>query len=84
MAPDPKADRDLETTPSAVTGAWTMESHEKWVAETVALLMAKAAVTGIFFADLSDAAPHRYPNAGLFAADGTPKPVWSRLDAIAR
>jgi hypothetical protein len=84
MAPDPKADRDLETTPSALGGAWTTESHEQWLAETVALLMAKAAVTGIFFADVSDATPHRYPNAGLFGADGKPKPAWSRLEAIAR
>jgi hypothetical protein len=84
MQPDPKADADLEPTPSALTGAWTTESHEKWMAETVALLMAKAAVTGIFFSDLSDATPHRYPNAGLFDAQGNPKPAWSRLESIAR
>jgi hypothetical protein len=83
MDHDPLAHGDLETTRSALTGVWTNETHERWLEEAVALLMAKAAVTGIFFAHLSDATPHRYPSAGLFAADGRPKPVWSRLEAVA-
>jgi hypothetical protein len=82
MAADPKADRDLEVTASAPGGDWNAAAQEKWLAESVGLLMAKAAVTGVFIADLSDAFPHRYPNAGLFAADGSPKPAWSRLEAI--
>jgi hypothetical protein len=84
MGADSKADADLEVTASAPTGSWTPDAQEKWLAEAVGLLMAKASVTGVFVADLHDAVPHHYPNAGLFAADGSPKPAWSRFEAIAK
>jgi len=83
MRPDPAADQDLEATESAPGGPWTSAAQEKWLAESAALLMAKPAVTGVFASHLSDAIPHRYPNAGMFDSEGQPKPVWSRLEAIA-
>jgi len=84
MEVDPNADADLEVTSSAPGGIWTPAAQEQWLAEATSLLMAKAAVTGVFIDDLSDAVPHTYPNAGLFAADGSPKPAWSRLEAVAK
>jgi hypothetical protein len=83
MEPDPKADSDLEATLAAPAGPWTPAAHEKWLVEAASLLMAKSVVTGVFFADLSDSIPHRYPRAGLFGADGGPKPAWSRLETVA-
>jgi len=81
---DPKAEADLEATPSAPGGDWTPDAQEKWLAETTSLLLAKPAVTGVFLANLSDALPHRYPNAGILDHDTRPKPAWSRLETIAR
>ncbi len=83
MEIDPAAEADLEPTASAPGGAWTPDAQEKWLAEAVGLLLAKPAVTGVFMSHLSDAFPHRYPNAGLLTADGLPKPAWSRLESIA-
>ena len=84
MSADPLADGDLEPTPSAPEGDWSPDAQEKWLADTVGLLLAKPAVTGVFATHLSDGLPHRFPNAGLHAADGSPKPAWSRLESLAR
>jgi hypothetical protein len=39
----------------------------------VRLLMAKPAVTGIFWSHFDDGRPHQYPHAGLVRPDGNPK-----------
>jgi len=84
MEVDRTGDDDLEVTSSAPAGAWTPAAQEEWLSETAALLMAKPAVTGVFISHLSDAIPHYYPNAGIIAADGIPKPAFARLEAMPR
>ena len=84
MELDRSAKADLEATASAPGGPWTEADQEQWLAESVGLLLAKPAVTGVFMSHLSDALPHRYPNAGLLRADGQPKPAWARLGAVAK
>ncbi|WP_197453325.1 endo-1,4-beta-xylanase [Caulifigura coniformis] len=84
MEVDSAGDDDLEVIPSAPAGAWTPAAQEKWLTETASLLIAKPAVTGVFISHLSDAIPHYYPNAGIIAADGTPKPAFASLKAMPR
>lgn len=73
--PDPLADPDLEVDRPAWDTAWDDSTQAQRALEIVRLLMAKPAVTGVFWSHFQDAAPHRYPQAGLLRPDGTPKPV---------
>ncbi len=84
MDADAAAQADLEATATSPAGAWTEADQEQWMAESIGLLLAKPAVTGVFVSHLSDALPHRYPQAGLLRNDGSAKPVWNRMGALAR
>jgi hypothetical protein len=52
--------------------------------EVVELMLAKQAVQGILWNQLSDAFPHQYPNAGLFGANGEKRPLVDRWLALRR
>lgn len=81
--PDPQAEPDLETDDTGWGGAWTESTQAARASELVRLLMAKPAVTGVFWAHYHDAASHRFPHAGLIRADGAPKPVWEIIRSAA-
>lgn len=53
-----------------------------WGARWVSLAVAKPFVRSVKWLQPTDAAPHIYPNGGLFRADSSPKPIFSRLQAI--
>ena len=60
----------------------TPESQREWINRHVPLLLAKNVVQVVLWNQLSDAAPHHYPHAGLFDADEKPKPALETLKKI--
>jgi hypothetical protein len=48
----------------------------------VSLLLAKPAVHGIIWNELSDAKPHGFPHGGLLDAQDRPKPALASLTKI--
>jgi hypothetical protein len=80
--PDPHAEGELEVAGSVWREPCSEEAQAKWTASFVPLLMAKPAVTGVYWAHFSDAQRHRLPHAGLTKADGTPKPALQVLHQL--
>ena len=62
--------------------AWTPERQEDRARRMVSLLLAKPAVHGIIWNELSDAKPHGYPHGGLLDAQDRPKPALASLTNI--
>ena len=62
---------------------WSEDAQAQWFEENVPLFMAKDYIVGILWSHFSDAGVHRFPSAGLLRQDGTPKPAYERLKAIA-
>ncbi|MBW3540083.1 MAG: endo-1,4-beta-xylanase [Planctomycetes bacterium] len=81
---DPACHEDLEVDAVDTSDEWTEESQAEWVDLYVPMLMSKQIVVGIHWTHFTDAAPHHFPNAGLFRPDGTPKPALSRLTGYQR
>ncbi|MES2790301.1 MAG: endo-1,4-beta-xylanase [Planctomycetota bacterium] len=77
--PDPQANCDLEVEPSNWKHGWSEESQAEWIDSYLPLLIAKPAVTGVFWNHLSDASPHIFPHAGLINAAGHVKPGLQRI-----
>ena len=73
--PDDAADSDLEVAGSVWREPCSEEAQAKWIATYLPLLIAKPAVTGVYWSHWSDGQRHRLPHAGLLRADGTPKPA---------
>ncbi len=71
--PDPLADQELEVDAPACGTNWSEQAQADWIGAFVPLLMAKPAVTGVYWSHFSDAVPHRFPHAGLLDATGRPK-----------
>lgn len=71
--PDPLADPQLALESNGWKSPWSEEAQAEWIDTYLPLLIAKQAVTGIYWSHLSDAAPHDFPNAGLLDASGRPK-----------
>lgn len=76
---DPLSNCDLEVEPSNWKYPWSEEAQAEWIDLYLPLLIAKPAVTGVFWNHLSDASPHIFPFAGLINAAGTPKPALQRI-----
>ena len=55
-----------------------------WGARWLALGLAKPFVRSVTWMQASDSLPHLYPHAGLFRADGTPKPLFPWLQSLRR
>ena len=54
------------------------------VEQLVSLMLAKPSVSGVIWTQLSDAQPHEFAHAGLFDAQGLPKPMAEVLSSIRR
>ncbi len=78
---DPLADPDLEADEGGWAGGWTESSQAQRATEFVRLLMAKPAVTGVFWSHFDDASLHRFPHAGVIRAEGGAKAVWDALQS---
>ncbi len=75
---DPLAQRRATMPP----GGWTPLAQQRWAARFVSLALAKPPVQGVIWNQLCDSKPHDFPHAGLFDADGQPKPALRMLAAI--
>ena len=78
---DPRSNPEIELESNGWKSAWSPEAQAEWIDMYLPLLVAKQAVTGIFWTHLSDANPHSFPNAGLLDDRGQPKPA---LDTLRR
>lgn len=76
---DPNASGALEVDNNSWKTPWSEEAQTEWIDTYLPLLVAKQAVTGIFWTHLSDAEPHEFPNAGLLNQSGQPKSVFDSL-----
>ena len=76
---DPLANNDLEVDPSNWKYGWSEEAQAEWIDLYLPLLIAKPAVTGVFWNHLSDGSPHIFPHSGLINANGNPKPALQRI-----
>jgi hypothetical protein len=77
--PDPRADPELKVAAGHWDGGFSPEAQASWAAAFGALALCKPAVQGVFWAHLSDAAPHQFPHCGLVDAAGNLKPALDRL-----
>ena len=77
--PDPKANPDLQVGAGQWRGGFSPAHQADWADKFAALALCKPYVNGVYWAHLSDAVPHHFPNCGLLDADGSPKPALSRL-----
>jgi len=67
------------------TGRWrdfSPTAQADWASAFASLAVCKSYVSAVFWDHLSDADPHRLPNAGLVDARGGIKPVFDRLRSI--
>ena len=81
-SPDPKADKDARVEASQWPRTPDEALQREWAAEWLALAAAKPFVRSVTWLQATDSEPHLYPNAGLFRADDTPKPVLGVLKAF--
>ncbi len=77
--PDPHACGDIKIDGSGWKTPWSEQAQADWIDAYLPLLIAKQAVTGIFWTHLSDQAPHEFPNAGLLDQTGRPKKAFESL-----
>jgi hypothetical protein len=76
---DPQANPDLEVDRPVWDRPWSEAVQAEQLEPLVRLLMAKPAVTGVFWTHFHDAQPHQFPHAGLVRPDGTVKPALKAL-----
>jgi hypothetical protein len=82
-ADDPLANRKVRVL-SSEGDVFTPESQRDWINQHVPLLLAKNKVQVVVWNQLSDAALHHYPHAGLFDSSDRPKPALDALKMIRR
>ena len=76
---DPAAKDDLEVATPVWKRSCSDRAQAEWIESFVPLMMAKPAVTGVYWTHFSDAYPHRFPNAGLLDPNNLPKPGFDAL-----
>jgi hypothetical protein len=81
-APDPKGEPSFHVGAGHWQGDYSPLVQADWAAAFGALSLCKPYVRGVTWCHLSDAAPHSYPNCGLFDAADQPKPSAQVLRAL--
>jgi hypothetical protein len=69
---------------TAVVGAASPLRKAELLRPLLGLLLAKSAIHGVFWNELSDAEPHVWPHSGLFDAVGQPKPAYDVMVELRR
>jgi hypothetical protein len=77
--PDSLADQQFSVADGVWRGHWNEETQSEWIECIVPLLLAKPAVTGVFLSQFCDGVSHRFPHAGLLAADGSLRQMFEPL-----
>jgi len=72
---DPKAKSGIRVDPIGLDGRASPESQCNWAASVLPLLLGRNNVQIVLWNQLTDAAPHEFPHAGLFDEHNYPKPV---------
>jgi len=80
--PDPLADPIELPQGSGKWRDFSPAAQADWAAAFASLALCKSYVSGVFWDHLTDAVPHRVPNAGLLDARGTARPAFDRLRAL--
>jgi hypothetical protein len=81
-AEDPLAEIQARPLPTLSAATITPELQRDWAAKLAPVLLAKQAVQGVFWNQLSDASPHDWPHGGLFDAADQPKPLFEAWRSI--
>ena len=76
---DSNAESEQELTAGYWHGGFTPEAQRDWAVAVAALAAVKPFVQGVYWGQLSDAMPHRFPNCGLLDHANQPKPVFTGL-----
>ncbi|HJZ91714.1 MAG TPA: hypothetical protein VKE40_12640, partial [Gemmataceae bacterium] len=79
---DPKGDPDERIEGAGQWRDFSIATQADWATAFTALAVCKSYVVGVFWDHLSDAEPHRIPNAGLVDALGAIKPAFDRLRSL--
>jgi hypothetical protein len=72
---DPLAEPGLTVGFGGWEGGFNPAFQADWAEKFVNVALSKPYVTGLFWANLSDAAPHRFPHCGLLDANDQPRPA---------
>lgn len=80
--PDALLETDLEVERGGRKTVWSPELQGDWIEAWLPMLLAKPAVTAVFWAHLSDRVPHRFPNGGLLDSQGKVKPGYERVRTL--
>lgn len=83
-AADPLATPEIQVAVEAHPHGASLAGQQAWAEQFVTLLVAKPAVRGVFWNQLSDAERHEFPHAGLVDARGNSKPAIDVLGAVRR
>ena len=81
---DPLASLAVEVDHLQWKDEWTEQAQSDWVKKFVPMLLAKQPVAGIFWSHLTDARPHRFPDAGVMADSTHPKTVFDQIVRVHR
>ena len=81
-ARDPHADPNERVEGGGRWRDFTPAAQADWAAAFGSLAVCKSYVGGVYWDHLSDATPHRIPNAGLVDARGQLKPAFDKLRAL--
>src|SRR5262249_43037465 len=76
---DPQADPEFKVGAGRWHGSFHADVQAEWAAAFVALALCKPSVRGVLWTHLTDAAPHQFPQAGLYNASDHPRPVLRQL-----
>ncbi len=76
--PDPLALSRVET----LGENWTPAAQQTWVERHLPLFLAKPIVRGVFWNQIRDSEPHRFPHGGLFDLLRHPKPAIRLLASL--
>jgi hypothetical protein len=76
---DPSADPEMQIDAGRWHGGYSPDIQADWASAFGALALCKPFVQSVQWTHLSDAQPHQFPHAGLFDAQGRPRPAIERL-----
>ncbi len=84
MGEDPLARNKTQVMIRNPQGRWEPDDQALLLQQIAGLLATKPTVQGVYWNQLQDNQPHRFPHGGLVDAQGHPKPAWLRFKQLRR